>query len=57
MDRQQPAGISKEHRQIQNASVGSQKKDFKLLVDPQLKKGQEKLVRFDGELYSCTVSL
>ncbi|CAK8676672.1 unnamed protein product [Clavelina lepadiformis] len=30
------------------------KRNFKLLVDPQLKKGQEKLIRFDGEGYSCS---
>jgi len=31
------------------------KGDFKVLVDPQLKKGQQKLVRYNGETYSSEV--
>ena len=55
MERQQPSTGVKDHHPLQGATVVP-KRNFKLLVDPQLRKGQEKLVRFDGELYSCQVS-
>lgn len=31
-------------------------KNYKLIVDPQIKRGQEKLVRFDGCIFSSKVS-
>ena len=56
MEHQHNPTVLKEHKPIHGIPPNAPKRNYKLLVDPQLKKGQEKLVRFDGELYSCTVS-
>jgi len=56
MEHQLSSALQKEHKAMHGAPANVPKRNYKLLVDPQLKKGQEKLVRFDGELYSCPVS-
>ena len=58
MDRPQQSVLhAKEQKHSHGPSHGSQRRNFKLIVDPQLKKGQEKLIRFDGEFYSSNVSI